>query len=882
MTQPGRWCVEVQKNNSMRFSPVLFAVLTASAAVGLARPATAKSADVTDTERENVDQIEMATNLNGDSVVQNRRAQETLARETLARETLVAQRNPVSDRSIAPPQRIEPQVAPVEPVSTSQQAQAPVGQPNEPGSLDRQTEPPSQPATPEFEITPPPSPSQPGQNQPTQNQPTQNQPLNPGLPTAPTNEPQPQFTFPAAPGTTPPGTPTTPGTTPPGTIAPGTPTPTTPGTQPSPGTAPATPPGTPTTPGATQPTEEPRVLVGEVVVSGAPTPELENTVYQAAQTEPGRTTTRSQLQADINAIFATGFFSNVRAIPEDTPLGVRITFEVQANPELRAVRIEGSRVDEVRYQDREVPIQTAVDQIFRPQYGRILNLRDFQAGVQQLNQIYQDNGYVLAQVVEAPQVGQDGTVRLQVAEGEIEDIQIRFLNRDGDAVDDEGEPIRGRTRDFIITREFETEPGDIFNRNQIQSDLQRAFNLGIFEDLTLSLNPGQDPRKVDVVVNVTERQTGSIGATFGLSTSSGLFGALSLQENNLGGNNQKLGAQVQVGERDLLFDLSFTDPWIAGDPNRTSYTINGFGRQSISLVFDGGDREVTLPGDDDDDDNNPFNDGDRPRVRRYGGGISFSRPLDDGWRASLGLQYQNVSIRDLDGEITPRDSRGNLLSFDEDGTDNLLSLQFAASRSRVNNTLSPTQGSFLRFSGEQTIPIDGITFTRLRGSYSYYIPVRLTRFTEGCRPDDRPPAVREAEGERPRECNQALAFNVQAGTIIGDLPPYEAFALGGDDSVRGYGPGDLGAGRSFLQGTVEYRFPLISIVNGVLFFDAATDLGTGDNVPGNPAGERDKPGSGFGYGAGLRINSPIGQIRVDYGISDQGDNRFSFGIGERF
>jgi outer membrane protein insertion porin family len=63
---------------------------------------------------------------------------------------------------------------------------------------------------------------------------------------------------------------------------------------------------------------EPQVLVSEVVVQGAPA-KLEAEVYRAIQTKPGKTTTRSQLQKDINAVFATGYFSNVKAVPEDVP-----------------------------------------------------------------------------------------------------------------------------------------------------------------------------------------------------------------------------------------------------------------------------------------------------------------------------------------------------------------------------------------------------------------------------------------------------------------------------------------------------------------------------------------------------------------------------------
>jgi len=788
----------------MRFSPVLFAVLTASAAIGLARPAEANASEAPEqTSLEQTVSEQAASVPIGDTPIGS---------------------TPAANVPIAS----APEQAAVE--FFSRPSAAPSGQSSE----NQSSEDSSAAALPQVveaielaQTATPESPSVP-------------------LPEAPATDP----TLPTTtPDTTVPDT-TVPDTTVPDTTVPLPPSPTSPDT---------VPPGS-----SSQP--EARVLVAEVAVTGAEG-DLLDQVYNAIRTQPGRTTTRSQLQEDINAIFATGYFANVRAIPEDTPLGVKITFDVQLNPELRAVQLQDSVIETIVYQDEEVPIQQAVDGIFGSQYGNILNLNDFQAGVEELNELYQDNGYVLAQIVGAPQVSPDGTATLEVAEGVIEDIQIRFLDRDGNATDDDGNPIEGKTRDFIITREFDSEPGEVFNQRRIQADLQRAFGLGIFEDLQVALNPGEDPRKVNVVVNVTERRSGTLGASVGVSSADGLFGAVSIQDQNLGGNNQTLSAEAQIGLRSLQFDTSFTDPWIAGDPYRTSYTVNAFGRQSISLVFDGGENEVRLPDGDDDND-----DGDRPRVYRLGGGITFARPLNDGWRASLGMQYQNVSIRDASGDLSQFDELGNLLSFNSSGTDNILSIQASASRDRRNSATQTTSGSLLRFSDEQTIPIDGIFFNRLRASYSYYIPVKFTQLSPDCRNPEKSPL----------DCPETLAFNVQGGTIIGDLPPYEAFSLGGTDSVRGYQSGELGSGRSFLVATAEYRFPVFSVVGGALFLDVGTDLGTAGDVPGNPAGVRDKPGSGFGYGIGLRIRSPIGQIRVDYAINDQGDNEFHFGIGERF
>ncbi len=636
---------------------------------------------------------------------------------------------------------------------------------------------------------------------------------------------------------------------------------------PAPGTTPEN-----TQPGAAPEATDPRVLVSEVVVrsqTGQLAPELEEQVYRVIRTQPGRTTTRSQLQEDINAIFGTGFFSNVQAAPEDTPLGVRVSFVVQPNPVLSKVQVEanpGTGVPSV------LPANT-VDEVFREQYGKILNLRDLQEGIKQLNKRYQDQGYVLANVIGAPQVSENGVVTLQVAEGVVENIRVRFRNKDGQETDEKGQPIRGRTQEYIITREVELKPGQVFNRNTVQRDLQRVYGLGLFEDVNVSLDPGTDPSKVDVVVNVAERSSGSIAAGAGISSASGLFGTVSYQQQNLNGRNQKLGAEVQVGERELLFDLRFTDPWIAGDPYRTSYTTNLFRRSSISLIFDGQDQEIRTFNPENPTDTEAQ---DRPRVVRLGGGVTFTRPLSSNpykssvWTASAGLQYQRVSTDDADGNRRRTgalfDDDGNRigseevpLSFSGTGQDDLLLLQLGAQRDLRNNPLQPTSGSYLRFGIDQSVPIGegNILLTRFRGSYSQYIPVQLISLSKGA---------------------QTLAFNLQAGTVLGDLPPYEAFTIGGSNSVRGYEEGALSSGRSYVQASVEYRFPVFSVVSGALFFDIGSDLGTTTR----PAEILNKNGTGYGYGLGVRVQSPLGPIRIDYGINDDGDSRINFGIGERF
>ncbi|MFQ3585313.1 MAG: POTRA domain-containing protein, partial [Cyanobacteriota bacterium] len=214
------------------------------------------------------------------------------------------------------------------------------------------------------------------------------------------------------------------------------------------------------TPAQTAPTApatgEPEVLVAEVLIQGTEDPQLIDRIYSVIRTRAGEISTRSQLREDINAVFATGFFADVRAIPSDTPLGVRVTFEVKPNPILKAVKTEGARV-----LDPEV-----LREAFQDQEGRVLNFGDLQIGVADIEQWYADNGYVLAKVTDV-RSSEDGTIILEIAEGEIEDIRVQGNDK---------------TRDFIITRELKAKPGDVFNRNQIQEDLQAVFDLNLFQD----------------------------------------------------------------------------------------------------------------------------------------------------------------------------------------------------------------------------------------------------------------------------------------------------------------------------------------------------------------------------------------------------------------
>ncbi|MGF1537667.1 MAG: BamA/TamA family outer membrane protein [Elainellaceae cyanobacterium] len=453
----------------------------------------------------------------------------------------------------------------------------------------------------------------------------------------------------------------------------------------------------------------------------------------------------------------------------------------------------------------------------------------------------------------------------------IADIQVRF-------VDDE-ESTEGKTRDYIILREFDLEVGDRYDAELARRGLQRVTNLGIVSSATLTLEPTEDPDAAIMVITVDEANPFPVafGLTLphpsalqgpvvpdtvlpGTDRSGGTLLSLSIERRNIGGNNQTAALGVEGGANTFNYGFFFTDPWISGDPNRTGYTVNFFNRREVSTVFDGGD-EVELSNDRD------------PWVHRIGGGFDFFRPVSSDLALAAGASFQRVSVRDslTTDDIFTEDELGNELTFSDEGRDSLFTLSFAGSLDRRDDRRFPTDGYQLLFRTDQYIPVgeSSIAGNRLTANYTQYLPVPLFGFDDGPR---------------------TLIFNVQGGTFIGDLPPYEAFALGGGTSVRGYDSGEIGSGRSFLQATAEYRFPILDFiafreeidVGGTLFVDYATDLGSGDTVRGEPAEVRDKPGDGLGFGVGLRALTPIGPARLELGINDDGESEVIFTIGDRF
>ncbi len=591
---------------------------------------------------------------------------------------------------------------------------------------------------------------------------------------------------------------------------------------------------TPVPPSSPKPTATEKDLVvtaTDVQIVGA-TEELQQLIKGVIKTQTGGETTQSQLQKDVAAILDTGLFSDVRVNTRTNPGGLSVVYQVQPLI-VRSLQLSG---------EKALTYQVALPS-FQPQIGKVISPEALKQAVQQINKWYADNGYNLGRVISI-KPSSEGILTLSVAEGLVGDIKFRFVNDEGKTVDSKGKPVEGRTKQDFLRQQLKLKPGQVFQDNLVKQDLRQLYKLGIFETVNVALEG--DATKVDVVYQVKELGARGINLGGNYNADQGIVATLNYQDRNFGGVNDTLSTNLELGRRDFQFDTNLSSPYRASEPDRFGYSINAFRKRGLSDTFDG---DVKLAN------------GDRIREGKIGASFSLQRPID-GWDTSLGFNYTRNSIRDRNGKITPNDEKGNPLTFSGTGIDDLPTVSFTAIKDRRDNPFNPTKGSILSLSTEQSVPIGlgNISMNRLRANYSQYLPVNLFN------------------SKKP----QVFALNLQGGTVLGDLPPYDAFNLGGPNSVRGYDAGDVGSGRSYILASAEYRFPILPVLGGVFFADFGSDLGSGDTVLGDPAGARNKAGSGFGYGAGVRFDSPLGLLRADYGINDQGESRLHFGIGQRF
>ncbi len=591
-----------------------------------------------------------------------------------------------------------------------------------------------------------------------------------------------------------------------------------------------------------------------------------DTIANEIKLEPGADYTKVAVDKDRAAINATGYFSAVSVRTEETPEGLRVIYDVVENPIIKDIQIVG-----------EGPISTdTVEGLMRTQAGQVLNTSTLNIDIEAIQRKYRDDGYV-AYVTEDIGIDRETGV-----------LSIPILVHTVQSVDIVGNK---KTLDYIFFREMKTKPGQVFNMKILREDVARIYNLDILEDIQApKIEPGADPGKLSIALPVTEKKTGSVSLGLGYSSQKKLVGRAELSETNLRGRGQGLTLMLETGTSDseigsnYSYDIGYHEPWV--DAKHTSLSVDLFNklnyRFSSGTELVGGDSQVN---------------GQQYNERRKGAEVGLSRPLSGFTRAFVTVRGENV-------ETTPVQITGTSGSFAPASIQTRASSGSNSVIGMVQQDGSIQSGTFRLLNNTRDFerdPADGwYKSVSLQIGNADIKQTSVQDLTPDVTDDALTKTVADVKGPfqklqfdvrkywskdgrkvNPNDKRATIATRLMGGVAAGSLPFFEQYFVGGAESIRGYSE-DRFWGDKMLTASVEYRKPVGNSLTGVAFLDYGDAWG----APGDYNGVSDLPQSqsfhgNVGMGIGLRVNTPIGNLRLDYGIGSEG-GRTHFSMGQAF
>ena len=526
---------------------------------------------------------------------------------------------------------------------------------------------------------------------------------------------------------------------------------------------------------------------------------------------------------DVTNLGNTGYFSEVNPVFTTVPEGVKLDFAVTVNPITTGVAFEGNTVYTSEVLTKFMDLQP----------GQVLNSVYVGQKVQGINAAYARDGYMLAHV-DGIRVDDQGVLHVHIVEGIVEDI-VPAGNK--------------KTRDKVITREFVQKKGKPFNKFLVRRSVERVYNLGFFDDVNVRMLPGdQDPNNVIIEIDVLEHKTGTITLGAGYSKSDGLMGIIEFGEDNFRGTGDKFKVHWEIGGKKKYknYQISYLKPWI--DSKGTSLGFSFFNREDEYTDYNENGNEVA-----------EYN------KKSRGFNISFGRQTGEYTRDYLTLESRKDSYKwDEDDSSGFRyDKNAGKGKNWDNGSYNFANDKYVDKNfGRINsitwqkvydsrdNIYEPTRGRRISYTAQWA-------GHGLGGDFDFY------KFTA------------EARMYKKLGAKNVLAFRARGGFIQGDAPYSQLFTLGGADSLRGY-EDDQFRGKYMYNATLEFRFPIVKKVSGVLF----TDIGDAWDAP-NVSWYNSKKTFNYGVGAGVRITTPIGPVKLDYGVGKH-KNKFHFSFGTQF
>ena len=510
-------------------------------------------------------------------------------------------------------------------------------------------------------------------------------------------------------------------------------------------------------------------------------------------------------------------------------LDVKPTYELVFQEKARkkwievAVRIEEGR----KYVTGAIKISGNV--VFSEEYLKVLlkmkpgatfTEEGLHTDVGNLQEHYFDKGYIMARV------RPDTLLNM-----ETDRVDITYTLTEGEVAYVNKINIRGniKTKDVVIRRELRIAPGERYDGAKLKRSKERLYNLGYFEDITFDTEETAEPDKRDMVVEVKETKTGEFSFGGGFSSIDKLIGFVEIEQRNFDmlnfptftGDGQDLKLRGEFGSTRKDYLLSWTEPWIFDKP--------------LSFGFDLYASEHDKSG----------STGYAYDEKRDGGDIRFGKEFTETLRGDLTYRIETVDISNLDDNVSQE-------LKDEEGKNTICSSMLQLTSDTTDNKFNPIKGSILVGSIEVAGgPFGGDkNFAKFFNSISHYSSIG--------------PFVLELK----------LRDGVVStyGGKNGAVPIYERFFAGGTYTVRGFKERDIGpkdqsgdaiGGGTLAVANAELTFSIIENLKGALFVDAGNVWAVPDS---RPKGGVAPGGIRVGTGMGVRIKTPIGPVKLDYGF----------------
>jgi outer membrane protein insertion porin family len=422
-----------------------------------------------------------------------------------------------------------------------------------------------------------------------------------------------------------------------------------------------------------------------------------------------------------------------------------------------------------------------------------------------------------------------------------------------------------RTKDKVIRREVLITPGDVFNTVRVDVSKKRLENLGYFSKVETYPEDTDVAGRKDLTVQVEEKRTGSLSFGGGFSTIDQLVGFVELTQGNFDlmnwpsftGGGQKFRVRLQIGSLRKDIIIGMTEPWLFDRP--LALTGQAFYNEAnyLSSIYD---------------------------QRAYGFTLELRKPLNAYTYVTLGYRLENLEIFNIDADASDE-------IFAEEGT-------HLKSQVSAGIVFDRRDSPLLTRRGQRITVTPFVAGGPLGGDTQIY--------------------GWDAEASQYFRLwwDNILLFNVEAATVdtwgSGDrVRIFDRLFLGGSDNLRGFDYRDVSpkdefreplGGKTLARATVEYTFPIIEKARGAFFYDTgfvnpdAWDFNVQTlEIPGKFPRDPKKPQKppipydnlASDIGIGIRLDLPIGPLRLDYGFpieraGNPSRGKFNFNVGYQF